>query len=199
MKIEAIGVTRMAAGMADPVVLDAAFNLAEYTIFQRGSAKEFLTFALRTMAKRLPPGSHCVDYEGKLCYAYITADGLGATTITDKEYPARVAVSLLREIVTEVKAEHGAAVAAVVRDGGLPIPRLEANLRDYQDPAKVDKIMKLDKSLTETKEILHKTIEAVLERGEKLDDLVDKSDELSRTSKLFYKTAKKTNSCCVIM
>ena len=38
---------------------------------------------------------------------------------------------------------------------------------------------------------------SLLERGEKLDDLVAKSDELSAQSKMFYKTAKKTNACCV--
>jgi hypothetical protein len=34
----------------------------------------------------------------------------------------------------------------------------------------------------------HSTIEAVLERGEKLDDLVEKSEGLSMQSKAFYKT-----------
>ena len=38
----------------------------------------------------------------------------------------------------------------------------------------------------------------VLERGEKLDNLVERSDELSKQSKLFYKQARKTNSCCVV-
>lgn len=37
----------------------------------------------------------------------------------------------------------------------------------------------------------HKTIESVLERGEKLNDLVDRSNALSAQSKMFYKTAKK--------
>jgi synaptobrevin family protein YKT6 len=44
-----------------------------------------------------------------------------------------------------------------------------------------------------------KTIDNVLERGEKLDDLVSKSQDLSSQSKVFYKQAKKTNSCCVVM
>ena len=44
----------------------------------------------------------------------------------------------------------------------------------------------------------HKTIDSVLERGVKLDNLVDKSNDLSAQSKMFYKQAKKTNSCCVI-
>lgn len=42
----------------------------------------------------------------------------------------------------------------------------------------------------------HDTIQAVLQRGEKLDDLVAKSEGLSMQSKAFYKTARKTNSCC---
>lgn len=37
----------------------------------------------------------------------------------------------------------------------------------------------------------HKTIESVLERGEKINDLVDRSNALSAQSKAFYKTAKK--------
>ena len=33
----------------------------------------------------------------------------------------------------------------------------------------------------------HETVEHLLERGEKLSDLVDKTDKLSGTSKAFYK------------
>ena len=62
----------------------------------------------------------------------------------------------------------------------------------------------------------HKTMESVLQRGEKLDTLVERSESLSAHSKAFYKTAKKVcditdsfnirltasfqqNSCCTIM
>lgn len=51
--------------------------------------------------------------------------------------------------------------------------------------------MKVQAELDETKIILHKTIESVLQRGEKLDSLVERSDALSAQSRLFYKTAKK--------
>ena len=36
----------------------------------------------------------------------------------------------------------------------------------------------------------HNTIEAVLQRGEKIDDLVEKSEGLSIQSKTFYKTVR---------
>ncbi len=84
-------------------------------------------------------------------------------------------------------------------EGGCALPRLEPALAEYAEPAKVDKLMKLDKQLLETKEILVKTIDKVLERGEKLDELVEKSSGLSAQSKQFYKAAKKTNSCCSVM
>lgn len=68
-----------------------------------------------------------------------------------------------------------------------------------QDHTAADKIAKIQKDLDETKIILHQTIDSVLKRGEKLDALVDKSNDLSLASQMFYKQAKKTNSCCRLM
>jgi len=39
----------------------------------------------------------------------------------------------------------------------------------------------------------------VLQRGEKLEDLVERSGELSSQSKLFYKQAKRANACCAVI
>lgn len=69
-------------------------------------------------------------------------------------------------------------------------------LAKYQNPKEADALSKLQNDLDETKIILHNTIEAVLQRGEKLDDLVAKSEDLGLQSKTFYKTARKTNACC---
>jgi len=54
-----------------------------------------------------------------------------------------------------------------------------------------DKLLKIQNTLDDIKEIMYKNIEEVLKRGDKLDDLVDKSTRLSDSSKIFYKTAKK--------
>ena len=139
---------------------------------------------------------HCVEYQGKLCFAVVLAEGLSAIAVCDKEYPSRVALSMLKDLANEVKTgEHASRWRSATVEGSCKIARLEALLRDYQDPTKVDKIAKVDKSLTETKEVLTKTIDAVLARGEKLDDLVDRSAELSASSKMFYKTgAQRRNS-----
>ena len=72
---------------------------------------------------------------------------------------------------------------------------LEVYMKKYQDPHAIDPMMKMEKDLDETKIILHRSIEAVLERDEKLHDLVAKSEELSEGSKLFYKTVPKQGCC----
>eukprot|EP00997_Jenningsia_sp_PLL12_P009587 NODE_6579_length_501_cov_62.663717_g5796_i0.p2 GENE.NODE_6579_length_501_cov_62.663717_g5796_i0~~NODE_6579_length_501_cov_62.663717_g5796_i0.p2 ORF type:complete len:60 (-),score=21.38 NODE_6579_length_501_cov_62.663717_g5796_i0:103-282(-) len=59
--------------------------------------------------------------------------------------------------------------------------------------------MKIQKDLDETQTIMHQAIGDLLERGEQLDGLVGKSGDLSSASKTFYNTAKKNNSCCVLM
>ena len=43
----------------------------------------------------------------------------------------------------------------------------------------------------------HETIEHMLERGQKLDELVDKTDKLSGTSKAFYKEVCSAVFCMI--
>ena len=74
-----------------------------------------------------------------------------------------------------------------------------AAIAKYQDPAAADKLLQIQRELDETKIVLHKTIDSVLARGEKLDNLVEKSSDLSMASQMFYKQARKTNSCCGMM
>ena len=92
-----------------------------------------------------------------------------------------------------------AAWRACKTEMALKLPKVESSLQEYQDPTNVDKLAKVDRQLHETKDILLQTIDKVLARGEKLDDLVERSKNLTDTSKQFYKQARKTNSCCIIM
>lgn len=70
----------------------------------------------------------------------------------------------------------------------IPMPELQTYLKQYQDPYQADSMLKIQQELGETKITMHKTIEAVLARGEKIDDLVAKSEGLSTQSKMFYRT-----------
>ena len=117
---------------------------------------------------------------------------------TDKDYPARVAFVLLGQMLEEFVQEHGDSWKTITTPESVEFAKAHEYLHKYQDPSEADKVTKIQKDLDETTQILHKTIDSVLERGVKLDNLVEKSNDLSAQSKLFYKSAKKTNSCCVV-
>lgn len=115
------------------------------------------------------------------------------------QYPYRVAFSLLNKILDEyttaVPRTTWGPAADSLRSGSLAkappsvdFPPLAGYLVKYQDPKQADTIMKVQQELDETKVELGRTIESILQRGEKLDSLVEKSNQLSYSSKAFYKT-----------
>lgn len=118
-------------------------------------------------------------------HAYGRTEGIAGIIITDHEYPALVAHQLLSKVVDEFLNKYPRNVFTA-SDAACPFPELKEYIVKYQDPQQADSIMKIQKELDETKIVLHKTIESVLERGEKLDSLVAKSDGLSAQSKMFY-------------
>lgn len=158
-----------------------------------------LTFLTKTFIKRTEPGQRqSVAHEGYVVHCYARSDGLCGTVTTDQDYPARVAFVLLGQLLEEFSAAQGDSWKNVTAAESVAFPPIEEYLQKYQDPAAADKVTKIQKDLDETTQILHKTIDSVLERGVKLDSLVERSNDLSSQSKLFYKSAKKTNSCCVL-
>jgi synaptobrevin family protein YKT6 len=68
----------------------------------------------------------------------------------------------------------------------------------YQDPVKMSQILKTKKEIDETKVILLDSVEKLLERGEKIEHLVDRTEELVRLSEQFRIKAEDLNSCCVL-
>ena len=118
-------------------------------------------------------------------HAYGRTEGVAGIIISDPDYPALVAHQLLSKVVDEFLSRYPRSSFAN-SNPTLPFPQLKEYIEKYQDPQQADSIMKIQKELDETKIVLHKTIESVLERGEKIDSLVEKSDGLSAQSKMFY-------------
>ncbi len=168
-------------------------------LFIEQTIREMLGFLTRTFIKRTEPGQRqSITHEDYVVHCYVRSDGLGGTVVTDSEYPARVAFVLLTQLLDDFTSAVGDAWKTCTTPESMAFPALDDYLQKYQDPSAADKITKIQNDLDETTQILHKTIDSVLERGVKLDNLVERSNDLSAQSKMFYKQAKKTNSCCVI-
>ncbi|XP_056096685.1 synaptobrevin homolog YKT6 isoform X2 [Rhinichthys klamathensis goyatoka] len=165
-------------------LLKAAYDLSSFSFFQRSSVQEFMTFTSALIVERSPLGSRAsVKEQEYLCHVYVRNDNLGGVVIADGEYPSRVCFTLLDKVLDEFSRQ----VNSIDWPSGS------------QNPREADAMTKVQAELDETKIILHNTMESLLERGEKLDDLVQKSEHLGNQSKAFYKTARKQNSCCEVM
>ncbi|OIW32420.1 snare-like protein [Coniochaeta ligniaria NRRL 30616] len=197
MKLFYIGIIRNDTKPAHELVAEK--EMSSYSRFTRSSVGEFLTLFAKTVGERTNPGQRQdVEEQDYTFHAYGRSEGVCGIIISDHAYPALVAHQLLSKVVDEFLSSHPRSQWA----SGTPtltFPELKDYIIKYQDPHQADSILKIQRELDETKIVLHKTIESVLQRGEKIDDLVAKSDGLSAQSKMFYQQAKKQNSCCIVM
>eukprot|EP01031_Cornospumella_fuschlensis_P039716 gene39716-48357_t len=199
MKILSIGILRWNSDISEPVIITQSCDLSNFGFFQRGTVKEMISFFNKTIAKRTPLGQRqSVQNEEYVVHVHMRADGLCGCVTCDSEYPPRVAYTLLTKLFEDFIA-FKPDWKTEKRNEAIVWPQLERDLARYQDPANADQIMRIQKNLDETRDVLHQTIDSVLARGEKLEDLVERSGELSAQSKLFYREAKRANSCCAVL
>ncbi|KAK3357271.1 Longin-like domain-containing protein [Lasiosphaeria hispida] len=198
MKVYYIGILNNTKKPA--VALSSVHELSEFSRFTRGEYGNFMTMIGKTVAERTRPGQRqSVEEQDYVVHCYARSEGVAGVIIT-KDYPNLAAHSVLSKLLDQFLAEKPlSTIADKTTDNSVPFPALDEAIVTYQDPNQANSIAKIQQELDETKIVLHKAIDSVLQRGEKLDDLVQKSSDLSNQSKMFYKTAKKQNSCCIVM
>jgi synaptobrevin family protein YKT6 len=129
-------------------------------------------------------------------HTFSRSEGVGAVIVADQEYPGMVAQSILSRLLDEfITKNPKSSWPLQPPDYSMRFPELPGYLAQYQNPENADSLMKIQKELDETKVVLHNTINAVLDRGEKLEDLEAKSKDLQGKSYFQYQQAKKMNSC----
>lgn len=200
VKITCLALLKYNGPNKDPIIVGIESDLSSFGYFQRSTVKEMLTFVSRTVARKTQIGQRqTVQQDEYLCHVH-NKDGLVGVAFCDKEYPPRAGFCVVGKIIDDYIALKGNSWRGIMADSVSDASQvLTSALEKYQDPAAADKLAKIQRDLDETKVVLHRTIESVLDRGEKLDALVDKSNDLSMASQLFYKQARKANSCCSFM
>merc|ERR1712166_538137 len=186
-------------------VLSRAEALDQFGWWYRSQVAEFIRFGSRQGAQHtkaggfdsiLPDDEHsAIEY---CIHGYCDPKGiLVATMVTAPDYPAKVVYRLLSQLLGQFAQKHGA-LAAINTDTDIDFRPLHEALQKYQDPRNADRVPQLSNKIEETKEVLYKTIDQVLTRGQSLESMMEKSDDLSSSSMTFYKTSKKTR-CCTIL
>jgi len=133
-------------------------------------------------------------------FHYMIDKGICYLTLTDKSYPKRLAFLFLEDIAREFEAdliaEYGDEWLHTVETVGrqyafIKFDRvIQRKRRDYLDPNSSSNMKKLNDDLQSIHSIMRKTIDDVLDRGNKLDDVSEISKNLATESKKYKWGAK---------
>lgn len=184
-----------------PYFLQIEEEYSKMGFFERLNASGPLKFSARQISQRAEKNKRmCVtlqepaQFKGHVLYEN---NGLVAVAITTKSYPDRVAtVFLTKALQTFNQNYKGPQISTIKNDLQFSYPAVTEIFKQYIDPKKGDKLTQIQMDLDETQEVLVKAMDDLLERGEKLDALIDQSEDLSATSKAFMRQADSLNSCC---
>lgn len=196
-----------------PIVLTSVQETSYFGWLRRGAAKEFMLFASRSIIDVLEPGkrqtiNHDLEepidgFSKFVVHAHINpTNNMGCVVVTDAAYNHRAAFGLQLRAIELLDKECGMKLASIPKNSGdtnWAVPSINEIFKKYANPEEVDQIMKIQKDLDETKEIMIQNIDKLLERGESLEALMEKSTDLSFKTKAFMKQSKELNRCCVII
>lgn len=169
-----------------PDILYSSFELSDVGFFKRTVVKDLCIFASTESIKRSLIGKKTsLENQSLICYSYIIESGLAAACVTDMEYPSRIAYDFLDE-------------ALKIYSDKQCRSSIDALLQNYQDVNKVDKIYAIKSELEGTIKICQDTINKLFIRDEELQDIIQKTENLSDQSKIFAIEARKLNSCCIL-
>jgi len=140
------------------------------------------------------------DQTGKMSYTYdrhffhySASDGLIFLCMTDEKFPRRIAFAFLEDIrnrfLSEYRNSWKSAMPFGMNDSFSRVLRPQMRYFSY-DPS-VDKLTDVQDKLEDTRKVLVENIDRILERGERLELLVDAASGLSDSSFKFSSSSRK--------
>ena len=173
-------------------LIDSAKDFSDVGMFYRKNAVELADFASKQLVTSKNPQTFVSAQEKQFIFHAYRKNNAVAIAVTTEDYTSRVAYSILREIMTEhdqCGGKYPGGKSQVIANG----------IVKYQDPKNADKLAQIQSNLDEIKEIMVTNLENAIGRGEKLNEMAQKSEELSQQSKMFAREADKMNKCCTMI
>mmetsp|Transcript_35782 Transcript_35782/g.47229 ORF Transcript_35782/g.47229 Transcript_35782/m.47229 type:complete len:218 (+) Transcript_35782:126-779(+) len=162
--------------------------LAEYT----STAGNFPTVT-RVLLNKIPPQDGKMSYVyDKHVFHYVVEDGITYLCMADDAHKRRVPFLFLIDVQRRFIATYGLDQAHRAQPFSLNRsfgPVLRKQLEFYNRNPSADQIKAVQDQIDQVKHIVVQNIDKVLERGEKIDLLVDKTDMLNQTAFKFEKTS----------
>jgi len=181
--------------------------LAEYS----PPGTNFPSIARRLAAQipSTPDSKNSYNYE-QHNFNYLVESGLTYICMTDQEMKLRVPYAFLYDINNRFKSTYrekvSTATSLAMNDTFSRVIR--DRIEFFSNDRNADKISKVKGEIEDAKTIMVKNIDKVLERGEKIEMLVSKTEDLNQQSQTFKKKStqlkrkmcwQNTRLCCILI
>lgn len=164
--------------------------LAEFT--SPGLSGNFSTVT-RVLLTKIPKTDEKLSYiYDKYVFHYVVSSGLTYLCMADQQLPRSVAFEFLDDIRNRFISTYGErAKTAIAFAFNADFQRvLQTQMDHYNAPRADDKVTRVREEINAVKDVMIRNIDKVLERGEKIELLVDKTEELDQQAFKFKKQAK---------
>jgi vesicle transport protein SEC22 len=182
----------LAASLADEK--DAfALELQEYERQAKRILKGLTAEYLAGGRGSVPTSRKAASIEsGAFTFHYLLGDQVAFLTLSEKAYPRKLAFAFLDELRREFEAVYGAQVALANRP--YEMIRFDSFIQKtkkvYLDASAVRNLERLNSELLDVRDIMTRSIQEVLGRGERLESLQNTSAMLSAESRKYLRRAK---------
>ncbi|KAF9148686.1 hypothetical protein BG015_009571 [Linnemannia schmuckeri] len=160
--------------------------LAEYT----NSSGNFTTVT-EAILEKIPPNNSKLTYVyDRYLFHYICHDGLTYMCMADDTFGRRIPFAFLQDIKTRFLTAYSRerAMSAMVPYGMNEFSKTIAKQMEYfSTNPEADRIKQVQGEIEQVKDVMVHNIERVLERGERIELLVDKTDNLNQQAFAFKK------------
>ncbi|KAK8584945.1 hypothetical protein V6N13_138888 [Hibiscus sabdariffa] len=159
--------------------------LAEYTEF----SGNFNSIAFQCLQK-LPSSNNKFTYncDGHT-FNYLVDNGYTYCVVADESAGRQVPVAFLERVKDDFVPRYGSGKAATAPANGLNKefgPKLKEHMQYcVEHPEEISKLAKVKAQVSEVKGVMMENIEKVLDRGEKIELLVDKTENLHQQAQDF--------------
>ncbi|KAH1048325.1 hypothetical protein J1N35_039109 [Gossypium stocksii] len=165
--------------------------LAEYTEY----SGNFNSIALQCLQK-LPSSNNKFTYncDGHT-FNYLVDSGYTYCVVADESAGRQVPIAFLERIKDDFVSKYGNGKAATAPANSLNKefgPKLKEHMQYCMEhPEEISKLAKVKAQVSEVKGVMMENIEKVLDRGEKIELLVDKTENLHNQAQDFRSTGTK--------
>eukprot|EP01117_Protostelium_nocturnum_P018670 TRINITY_DN7853_c0_g2_i1.p1 TRINITY_DN7853_c0_g2~~TRINITY_DN7853_c0_g2_i1.p1 ORF type:complete len:217 (-),score=79.45 TRINITY_DN7853_c0_g2_i1:12-662(-) len=141
-------------------------------------------------------GNRMTIESGPYYFCYLVENEVIFLTLCDKSFPKKLAMRFLEELQKEFDIQYGSEVSSAKRPYTFVKfdAFIEKTKKVYTDNRSQQNLNKVTEDLSDVQKIMARNINEILHRGDKIDSVTKKSDDLLAGTVKYAKLAKDLNA-----